>query len=318
MIQRIKNGLKKRKAKIFLTFLLCSAMAWFVNKLSNSYISNTTFDLQFVNVPDTKKLTSASKEQIDVKVEAVGFQLLGFDFRNKLIQIDLSTIEKNEGRFYISAGKVKKQIEKQLPSSMRLLELEEVDLMFELQEIISKTVPVIPQMELNLAQNYLLEGKVTLSPSSVTIKGPKNEVDTIENVKSIKLDLTDLTSNFSKEVAIYKSEALKNTSFSDQSVTITGRVSRFSEKMVEVAIKVINVPRGTEIKIFPRKVTILCKAPMSILKGINRSDFQVVADYGRAKKNNARQLSLTLRKKPKNLYSAIVKEKKVEFVIQLK
>ncbi len=318
MIQRIKNGLKKRKVKIFLTFLLCSTLAWFVNKLSDTYTSNTTFDLKFVNVPDTKKLISASKEQIDVKVEAVGFQLLGFDFKNKRVQIDLSTIKKKDGMFYMPQSVFKKQIEKQLPEPMHLFEIDGEDLIFEFQKIISKTVPVIPRMELNLAQNYLLERKLTLEPSSVTIKGPENEVDTIENVKSIRLDLTGLTSDFSKEVAIYKSEALKNISFSDQSVTITGKVSRFSEKMVEVAVKVINVPRGIEIKIFPRKVTVLCKAPMSTLKGLNPSDFQVVADYGKAKKKKAKKLVLVLQKKPDNVYSVFLKEKKVEFIIQRK
>ena len=318
MIQKIKNGLKKRKVKIFLMFLLCSTLAWFVSNLSKAYTSNTTFDLEFVNLSPDQLLISATKNQVDVKLEAIGFQLFGFSFKNKRVKIDMSTVKKRGNKFYIPYKVYKKQIEKQIPSSMQLFEMDQDTLFFEFDEVISKNVPVKPRLKLNLAQNYLLDGEVIIEPSAITIKGPKNEVDTINNVKSLKIDLTDLTSNFSQKVTIYKSRALKNTSFSTESVLISGKVSRFSEKIIVVDVDVINLPKGFEIKVFPNKVGVLCKASMTTLKTLTSSDFRLVVDYAKIKENRTKKLSLVLQKKPKNLYNAILKEKGVAYILKRK
>ncbi len=318
MIQKIKNGLKKRKVKLFLVFLLCSTLAWFISNLSKSYTSNATFDFEFVNISHDRLLISATKNQIDVKLEAVGFRLFGFSFKNKRVKIDMSTIKKKGGRFYIPYKIYKKQIEKQIPSSMRLFEMDQDTLFFEFDEVISKNVPVKPRIKLNLAQNYLLDGKVTIEPSAITIKGPKSEVDTIKDVKTSKIDLPDLTSNFSQKATIYISEALKNTSFSTESVLIIGKVSRFSEKIIEVDVDVINLPKELEMKVFPNKVGILCKATMTTLKTLSSSDFRLIVDYAKIKENRIKKLSLVLQKKPKNLHNAILKEKEVAYILKRK
>ncbi|VAW15726.1 hypothetical protein MNBD_BACTEROID03-2356 [hydrothermal vent metagenome] len=299
-------------------FLLCSTLAWFISNLSKAYTSNTTFDLEFVNISPDQLLISATKNQIDVKLKAIGFQLFGFSFKNKRVKIDMSTVKKKSGRFYIPYKVYKKQIEKQIPSSMQLFEMDQDTLFFEFDEVISKNVPVKPRLKLNLAQNYLLDGKVTIEPSVITIKGPKNEVDTINNVKSLKIDLTDLTSNFSQKATIYKSRALKNTSFSTESVLITGKVSRFSEKIITVDVDVINLLKGLEIKVFPNKVGVLCKASMTTLKTLTSSDFSLVVDYAQIKENHTKKLSLVLKRKPKNLHSAILKEKEVAYILKRK
>ncbi len=53
---------------MFLMFLICSSLIWFINNLSESYIDNATFDFKFINVPDSLLLTKAYKKEVDVKV----------------------------------------------------------------------------------------------------------------------------------------------------------------------------------------------------------------------------------------------------------
>jgi len=57
-------------------------------------------------------------------------------------------------------------------------------------------------LRLNLAKNYLLDGKLDIKPSEVIVKGPRNEIDTINSVKSGRIELTDLTSDFSRKTSI--------------------------------------------------------------------------------------------------------------------
>ena len=142
--------------KIFFVFLLCSALIWFINNLSQSYIGNAVFDLEFVNVPEGFLFEKASKNSVDVKLRSGGFQFLRFNFTNKKVQIDLSELENKSSTFFAPPDTYRKQIEKQLPGSMSLLEIDRDTLYFEMLAVKSKKVPVKPRVVMNLAKNYLL------------------------------------------------------------------------------------------------------------------------------------------------------------------
>jgi len=316
VIQKIKNSLKKRKVKIFLVFLFCSTSAWFISNLSESYISNTTFDLDYTNSSDDLMLVNSSQDKIKVKLEAVGFQFLGFNLKKKNVAIDLSAVAKEGRQYYLPYQNYKTQIEKQLPSSMRLMDIEKDTLFFDFQEVISKEVPVEPQLQLRLEQNYLLDGKLEITPSIIIIKGPRNEVDTIANVKSSRIELTDLTSDFSHEATISIPNGLRYTTFSETSVTVAGKVSRFSEKLIVIKVKVANLPSGTSLKMFPDEVSVLCKGTINTLKNLKPSDFEVVADFDKKKNNQSKRITLLLNKKPEKLSSVILQETDIEYILK--
>lgn len=320
MIEKIKNGLKKRKVQLFFVFLLCSFSAWFVSNLSESYTSNATFDLNFIGVPEDKMLKSASKEKIDVKLEAVGFQFLRFNFNNKIVNIDLSKVQKQSGKYLIVPNQYQKQIEKQLSSSMRLLQIVDDTIFFDFEEVTTKELFVEPIIELNFEQNYLLDGLVEVEPSTISITGPTNEIDDISVLKTPKIQLDDLASDFSKTVFVIKPDSLPNSSFSVDKVTISGKVSRFSEKIIEVPIQVLNLPENMLIRTFPEEIKVLCKAKMSDLKNLSSADFVVTADYQEAadENNETNKLSLSLQKVPKNVFEAILVQKRVEYVLRNK
>lgn len=316
MIDKIKRSLKKRKVKIFLLFLLCSGLAWFISNLSEDYVHNAVFNLEYVNVPDSLLLDKASRNSVNVKLRAVGFQFLGFNFKNKSVKIDLSRIARTASRAYIPQEVYRGQIERQLSGSMTLLEMDRDTLFFDFLKLQSKEIPVIPQIQLDLAQNYLLDGDLEVRPEKITLKGPKKEIDTIQSVRSSKLDLKGLTTDFTRKAMIVRPQELKHTTFSSQSVSIKGKVARFSEKMIQVPIEVINLPEGIRIRTFPDSASILCKAKIKELRNLENSDFQVVADYGPTNDDNSKTLSLKLSKKPDSIYSAQLLETEVEFILK--
>ena len=102
MIGKIKRGLNQRKVKIFLLFLICSFLAWFISKLSETYTSNAVFDIEYTNVPDSLSLKQTLKKQIDVKLRASGFQFLAFNFYNKKVKIDVSAMEHSKATYFIT------------------------------------------------------------------------------------------------------------------------------------------------------------------------------------------------------------------------
>ncbi len=316
MIQKVKNILKTRKVKLFFLFLLCSGLAWFINNLSDRYASTTSFEITYVNPPDSMMLVKASKTDIDVKIEAVGFRFLGLQLFKKDLKIDLSTVQKEGSTFFISPQDCKKQLDRQLKGGTRLLETDGDSLLFEFYHVISKKVPVISQLKLDFPQNYLLDGVLNIEPDSVTVKGPKNEVSAIVEIQTAKTELTDLTADFSMQVALVAPSGMQHTTFSDNAVLVKGGVSRFSEKVLSVPVTVVNLPEGVLVQTFPNALDVLVKANLEVLKELKPSDFELVADYDSVSQNNQNVLGVKLVQKPKYIHAANVLKNQVDYILK--
>jgi hypothetical protein len=309
------SGLRKRKANIFLVFLVCSFLIWLVSRLSETYTQSTSFELVYTNLPDSLKLTYISKDHVDVRLRASGFQFLGFNFRTKKIYIDLSTVQQSESRYFIPQNIYRKQIQDQLAGSMTLLEADRDTLFFDFYTLYEKEVPVRPNIKIDLGQNYLMDGEIEISPKNIIIKGPKKEIAEVDSVSTLKMELSDLNSDFETTAALNKPAGLVNTTYSTNSVRVSGKVFRFSEKIIDVPVEVINLPEGTAIRTFPNAVSVLCKARMDILKNLGVADFKVVGDFNTAKRKN-QNITVELKERPENLQSAQLLENEVEYILK--
>ncbi|MBM1107493.1 YbbR-like domain-containing protein [Aurantibacter crassamenti] len=307
--------INKRKAKVFILFVLASGLIWFLNTLSQTYIANTTIKIDYSNTNSNLKLTKAYTNKLDVKLQTKGFQFLGFNLKKKSIVLDLSEVETINDRYYLAPNIYKSQIEKQLPNSLVLIAITSDTLFFDFLKLISKEVPVQSEIKPNLAHNYLLDGALKIEPETITITGPEAEIDSVKSVHIESLGSSEIEANFTKQVALYKSPKLVNTTFSEDFVQVTGTVSKFSEKMITVAVEVINLPSGTQIRTFPDEVSILCKAKIDQLKALKAADFKVTADYSKLSSNRSNEMQLKLAKKPEGIFDASLMEVKVEYIL---
>ncbi len=304
--------------KIFSLFLLCSGLAWFVSNLTERYTSTTSFDLEYINVPDSLLFKGSSKDKLDVKLNCSGFQFLRYNFSPRVVQLDLSYIKKKGSKYYLPQETCIKQIEGQLPPSITLVDVDNRDtLYFALYRLYSKSVPVVSRLKIDYAQNYMLDGTLKMEPTEVILSGPKNEIDTIGNVRTSTAILKDVSNDFSKNLALVKSVKLLNTRYSTNEVRITGKVARFSEKIVEVPVEVINLEPDMQIKTFPNKVSVLCKGKIERLKKVKASDFRVVADFNTVKDTKSSMITLNLANKPEGLFDIKLLEKEVEYILKI-
>lgn len=303
---------------MFFIFLLASAFIWFLNTLSQTYTAKTVFDLNYSNSNNDLRLTKAFIDQVGVKIQTVGFQFLGYNFKKKAVNLDLAGVVKVGDRYFLPPDEYRNQIEKQLSSSMQLLEIDSDTLFFDFLEMASKEIPVESNMKFNLAHNYLLDGALKFEPSTITITGPKYEIDTIVKAHLVIPNLPEMTADFSTKTEVFKSTELKYTTYSNDVVRIEGKVSKFSEKILDVPIYVINQPTGRLVRTFPDEVSILCKAKIEELKNINSGDFKVIANYSNSRGSQSNILELTIDKKPEKIFTATLMETKVEYILNKK
>nr|WP_292960694.1 CdaR family protein [Muricauda sp. UBA7809] len=316
MFKKVLHGLNKKKVKVFSLFLLCSFLAWFISNLSDTYESRAYFTLNYRNLPDSLMLGKNSNDQIEVKLRTSGFQFLYYKIFKRRIDIDLSQVEFQNGGYVMSEEALKRQMDQQLSQNISLLELDRNQLQVDLYQVDSKKIPIRAKLDLKLQQNYILDGKVKISPDSVEVKGPKSEIDTIQSIETSLIELNDVNADFTNEVSLVFPKGLDNSIFSTGRATVSGKVSKFSEKVFEVPVKVINVPEGYQIKTFPDEVTVLCKATIERLKEISASDFEIVADYGQLKGSESSTLFLKVTQSPQKVYDVKLEENTVNFVLE--
>lgn len=309
------QGLNQKKVKIFSLFLLCSFLAWFISNLSETYESRSDFVLNYRNLPDTLLLGKNSDEHLEVKLRTSGFQFLYYNFFKKRIDINVSQANYQNGRYVLSEDNLKRQIDQQLSQNISLLDVDQNQLVLDLYQVASKKIPIVPNMDLQLEQNYILDGKVIMVPDSVTVKGPGSEIDTIKEIMTAPIRLVNVSDSFEREASLVFPKGLENSVFSDARVSVSGKVAKFSEKVFDVPVQVLNIPDGYQVKTFPSSITVLCKASIDRLKNISASDFNVEADYAKSKGSN-NTLFLVISKRPENVYDVRLQENSVNFVLE--
>lgn len=314
--ERLKTGLKKRKVKVFLLFLLFSTLAWLVNNLSQTFVSTTSFTLEYSDPPLDFLLVEIPAKSIDVRLKAVGFRFMSFEIRKQHIKVDLSKISTKNGRYYISPKVFRKQISNQLSKSMELVQMEDDTLFLDLIKLVSKEVPVIARANIDLAANYTLASKVKVTPKTVTLRGPKNEIDTINSVRTSYVELVDVSTDFSKNVSLLLPKMLASSKVDPSAVRVSGEVFRFSEQVVSIPIEMINVPDSVRVRMFPDRVDVLCQGKISELKTIESKDFRVIGDYNAISVDSQNRLPIVLDSFPSSLSKAILQKKEIEFILR--
>tara|TARA_E500000318_G_scaffold97690_1_gene98579 strand:- start:109 stop:1065 length:957 start_codon:yes stop_codon:yes gene_type:complete len=316
VFKKVLRGLNKKKVKVFSLFLLCSFLAWFISNLSDTYESRAYFTLNYRNLPDSLLLGKNSDNLIEAKLRTSGFQFLYYKIFKTRIDIDVSQVEFQNGDYVMSEEALRKQMDQQLSQSISLLELDRRTLEIDLYQVDSKKIPIEAKLDLQLEQNYILDGKIKILPDSIEVKGPSNEIDTINSIKTSLIQLNNVNADFSNEVSLVFPKGLDNSIFSIGRATVSGKVSKFSEKVFEVPVQVINVPQGYQIKTFPDVVTVLCKATIERLKEISASDFEIVADYGQLMGSESSTLFLEIQESPQKVYDVKLEDNTVNFVLE--
>lgn len=253
---------------------------------------------------------------MEAKLRTSGFQFLYYNFYNKRINLDLSQVENQNGDFILSEDALKKQMERQLSQNISLLDLDRDQLSVDLYQVSSKEVGIKPNLDIQFAQNYILDGQPIIEPEAVLVKGPKNEIDTLTAIYTTKIEMTNVSSDFSKDASLVFPKELVNSIFSISRAKVSGKVVKFSEKVFEVPVQVINLPEGYQVKTFPNSMSVLCKATIDQLKSLSANDFAVVADYKQLSSSNENVLFLEISQKPEKAYDVRLLENKVNFVLE--
>lgn len=311
-IDSLKNN---RKLRVFLLFLMLSILFWTLIKFSKSYISEVEFNLVFTEIPQNKLIQNESTGKIKVTVMTIGFKLLKYGFKTKNLEYSLTDLKRKEGSVYYSLTKSKINfLQSQLAADTQILKINPDTLFFDLGVKKSKKVPIVAEANLQFKTGFNLVKKYSLHPEMVTISGPTKFIDSIQEVKSEKFDLLEISSSFEKELKLISPN--KSVNINPETVLIKGEVAKITEGTFNMSYKVINLPEDYIISTFPKEIKVVYQVPLKYYNKITENSFKIICDYKETADNNLDYLIPKIIEKPDILFDVKVVPNKIEFLVK--
>ncbi len=302
----------KGRFRFFLYFILLSFTFWISTKLSNNYTLEQSFSIKWINVPKGIILSS-KKKQINALITASGIEILLYRLINKSLNISLLEGDFSDKKGQVDIRNQQFLIQEQFFENTKLNLVKPIFLEFDFSRLDKKALAVVPKIQINLRAGYLIDSPLKITPDSILVLGPKSILDTLTSIESMFTIANDVYQSFRKNISL---KAIPELQFSKSEVTIDQSVSRYSEKEFILNVKVINLPPGIRVKLFPPIAKVRATLPLSILRTVKASDFSLAVDYNSILKKEGEELELIMIGQPPAVKKLILDPQKVNYLIR--
>tara|TARA_R110002049_G_scaffold59201_2_gene160318 strand:+ start:157523 stop:158473 length:951 start_codon:yes stop_codon:yes gene_type:complete len=315
-MNKAKTFKKNKKLRIFLLFLAFSFVFWMLIKLSREYTATAQVDLTYIDLPENKLFETEPLSKVNVTIESYGFNLLKYKFSNRKATVSLNKLrKKDKTTFYYLATDIFKDVNKVF-SKGEVLEIERDTIYFKLSKSTSKKLKVEPNLFVQYSSGYNLSGKFVIDPEYITISGPENQVATITRLTTERLELKNVNDTIHKTLKIAIDKALPKIHYEATTITIRGKVEKYTERTLEIPFKVVNMPASYKINTFPKTVKVVFQIGLSDFNKITENDFNIVCDFSKVGGDGVNYLTPEILNKPSMVSEVKITPNKIEFLLE--
>ena len=311
--KRLKTNLKLR---VFLVFLSLSVVLWLLINLSKTYTSDVEFSIKYINLPIDKVLQSTPINQLNASVVSTGFNLLRYQFKSKELLIDLkSVVYKSGTTYYFLPNRHLFDLKTQLDIDTKIDRVKQDTIFLDLGINVSKRIPVELVADIQYKLGYNLMDKIYISPDSISIIGPKAQLDTIHKIKTNQLKLTDVSKGINQNI---KLQLLGSNQIviSDLMVNVNAKVDKFTEGSFTIPFTIISIPDDYSVTTFPSEIEVTYIVALSNFSKITKESFIIECDFEQAINNGLNYLIPVLKQTPTLISSYKITPNKIDFLIE--
>lgn len=305
---------ERRRISMFFICLGVALAAWLFFALSNSYVYQARTLVRFVNFPQNKAFHSLQSDTVKLQIEGTGWQLLFSKLRISPQSIDVDLKDLNKQTF-INLSDQLGYINQQFSSTQKIVYIQPDTLYFDFSSRAIKKVPVELVGDLQFQKQYGISDSVTIRPAYVTITGPKEDLSKIRVWKTDSLNVKNVSGNISKRIP-FKRPSMANINIYPSYAEVSVPVDEFTEKTVEVSIKVANNRNYRDINLLPEKVKITFMTALSNYSKIDRDYFEATVDLDNWTERSYKQLPVILTRFPGFCKLVKIEPQAVDFIIQ--
>jgi YbbR domain-containing protein len=306
--------IERKRFLVFITCLLLAIGAWLFMALNKKYVYNSKTVLYYKNFPQKKAFHPLQSDTVDLQVEGTGWQLLFARLRVKPQSIAIN-LEKLNTRNYVLFAEQLANVNRQLETSQKIISVSPDTLYFDFTLRTVKRVPVKLVSNITFIKQYGISGDINIIPEYITLSGPRDKLAEISEWPTDTLTLKDVQASSVTRVGIAQNK-MKNVSIFPSSAEVTVPVDEYTEKTMEIPVKVINNKEYYDLKLYPKKVKVTLMVALSKYQQINETYIDAVVDLNEWKILDHNKLRVTLSRFPDFCRLVSIVPDKVDFIIE--
>ncbi|TAG99778.1 MAG: YbbR-like domain-containing protein [Sphingobacteriales bacterium] len=286
------SGIEKRKVSIFIVCFFCAVIAWLFFALSNQTVKTYKRTLIYTNLPLNKAFYPLQPDSVFVQVESSGWQaiFIGWGINKKPLAIDLSLLH-NKNYIVFSQNLV--SLNYNSKTGQKIKSIKPDTLFFDFTKRKVKKLPIKFISTLEFKKQFAQNGPIEINPKYVTVIGPEAELKKMQFWPTQVLKKRKIAATVLQNLSLVKTQK-NNLNVFPLVVTVKIPVEEFTEKEIEIPIKVANNPNYYGIKLFPNKVAIKLMLPLSKFNKVTADDFEAIADLDVGLLNKAEKLPIKI------------------------
>ena len=288
-----------------------------MNKLTQDYTAVLRFTAELKHSGAAAVYSALDDNSLFVQIKASGFFIIR-ERLSKNTQIifdvkDLKLAENSKSELRLPTVLLKDKLAEHLDGNVLVSPIEPDTLRFKVSRNVNKKVPVIAAPEMTFEGEYRQSADIEFVPDSVTLSGSADELAQIIAVKAIIGKLEHLTRSVEDvaELAVPDNVAVK-----PKKVKYKIPVDRCTEGEISAPVNLLNAPEKSSITLLPASVTVHYTVPMKHYSKIAPGTFTVTADFDEVQQSLSRKISLTLQRKPDEVFNVRLTPGFVELIIR--
>ena len=312
MVRKNNDSQAFKQFSSMMIFVVIAALFWLLIKLSSNYTVTEPLTINIKDTPADLVLTNGT-QKIKVTLSTSGFELLNYYFKpisRRKVDISLEEVplhKDGESTYSFGSSYAKEKIANFLTLEPSEISFDENRIILNMEQLDSIRVKIIPNADLTYEKQYNRIGKIQLTPDSVTIYGPKNEIAEIDNIYTENFTFRNINQNIDINVPL-KLDGMLNADHKDINVKI------FVEKYTEAVVNVPIINNSKEnLRLFPDKVKIKYIVSLTDYNIIKENSFKVNIDTTDINPEN-NYLPIYLTDYPNNTRILSVEPKEVEYI----
>lgn len=270
--------------------------------------------LTYKNAPQKRAYHSLQSDTITDTMKSTGWRMLfsRMNDEDKVVEVDLRTLDTKD---YIVLSSQLKQINDKRDPEQQIVAFTPDTLYFDFSNRAVKKVPVKLISGVKYQRQFEQSGDITINPRYVTLTGPGSAVDKIEswNTDSLTLDSVDETVKTNIGLQPVKEG---NISVYPKSVDVTIPVDEYTEKVVQIPVKLINNHNYYNVKIFPQKVKVTFTTPLRRYAEMDEDFFEASADLDLWRERGYTTLPVKITRLPAYCRIVKIEPQNIDFIIR--
>ncbi len=273
----------EHKRMIFIFCLVLSSVFWMLSKLSRTYTVTIDLPIRYENLPDDRIWLLDESPRIVLEVEAYGFALVGYRYRNRnslvldLDQIGLRQRHNEKQRAYLQLSDRRMNLLNRLSGSVTVKSIFPDTLYFPFALRADKPLPVSVRQSISFKPGFGATGEMIIEPGRVKVSGREALIDTLQMAYTELWVAEHVDDTLQARLQMARPDSTLR--FDPAEVHVLLPVEEFTEVEYTVPLQAVGLPDSLRLRLFPAEVKAICRVPLSRYEEISADDFTATVEY---------------------------------------